>query len=73
MINLPKVERLNWLYLDMNSYFATIEQQLDHTLRGKPIAVVANLSDSTSAIAVSDEARLCCINKICKERVVIIW
>ncbi|CAK6589035.1 MAG: hypothetical protein IRF11RH_08385, partial (plasmid) [Rickettsia helvetica] len=48
MINLPKVERLNWLYIDMNSYFATIEQQLDHTLRGKPIAVVANLSDSTS-------------------------
>ena len=57
MINLPKVERLNWLYIDMNSYFATIEQQLDHTLRGKPIAVVANLSDSTSAIAVSYEAK----------------
>jgi DNA polymerase-4 len=57
MINLPKVERLNWLYVDMNSYFATIEQQLDHTLRGKPIAVVANLSDSTSAIAVSYEAK----------------
>ncbi|MGI4752599.1 MAG: DNA polymerase thumb domain-containing protein [Janthinobacterium lividum] len=57
MINLPKVERLNWLYINMNSYFATIEQQLDRMLRGKPIAVVANLSNSTSAIAVSYEAK----------------
>lgn len=57
MINLPKVERLNWLYIDMNSYFATIEQQLDHTLRGKAIAVVSSLTDSTSAIAVSYEAK----------------
>ncbi|WP_458693590.1 Y-family DNA polymerase [Rickettsia hoogstraalii] len=46
----------------MNSYFATIEQQLDHTLRGKPIAIVANLTDSTSAIAVSYEAKKLGIN-----------
>lgn len=49
---------LNWLYLDLNSYFATIEQQIDPSLRNKPIVVVAVLSDSTCAIAASRETKL---------------
>lgn len=52
-----KADRLNWLYIDMNSYFATIEQQINKELRNKPIVVVPVLSDSTSAIAVSYEAK----------------
>ncbi len=55
---LKEVDGLNWLYFDLNSYFATIEQQVDHSLRGKPIAVVPLLSDSTCAIAASYEAKL---------------
>ena len=51
-------KKLNWLYIDINSYFATIEQQLDPTLRNKPIAVVPSASDSTCAIAASYEAKL---------------
>ncbi len=51
--------KLNWLYIDVNSYFATIEQQLDISLRNKPIAVVPLLSDSTCAIAASYEAKQC--------------
>lgn len=48
---------LRWLYIDFNSYFASVEQQLRPELRGKPIAVVPVLSDSTCAIAASYEAK----------------
>ncbi len=48
---------LRWLYLDLNSYFASVEQQLDPALRGRPIVVAPVDSDSTSAIAASYEAK----------------
>ena len=54
--------RLNWLYIDINSYFATIEQQINPDLRHKPVAVVPMLSDSTCAIAASYEAKVKGIN-----------
>ena len=50
--------KLNWLYIDINSYFSAIEQQVDPSMRGKPVAVVPLLSDSTCAIAASHEAKL---------------
>ena len=55
---LYQMRGLNWLYFDLNSYFATIEQQVDPSLRGKPVVVVPLLSDSTCAIAASYEAKL---------------
>jgi DNA polymerase-4 len=55
---LKQMQDLNWLYFDLNSYFATIEQQVDPSLRGKPVVVVPLLSDSTCAIAASYEAKL---------------
>lgn len=48
---------LRWLYVDFNSYFASVEQQLDPHLRGCPIIVVPVESDSTCAIAASYEAK----------------
>jgi len=54
--------KLNWLYIDINSYFATIEQQINPDLRNKPIAIVPVMSDSTCAIAASYEAKLKGIN-----------
>jgi len=55
---LTKAKSLSWLYFDLNSYFATIEQQVNPELQGKPIAVVPLLSDFTCAIAASYEAKL---------------
>ena len=49
--------KLDWLFLDMNSYFASVEQQLRPELRGKPTAVVPVLADSTCCIAASYEAK----------------
>ena len=48
---------LNWLYLDLNSYFASVEQQINKRLRDKPVAIVPCLTDATCAIAASYEAK----------------
>ena len=48
---------LRWLYLDLNSYFASVEQQLDPAIRGRPVVVAPVDTDSTSAIAASYEAK----------------
>jgi len=48
---------LRWLFLDLNSFFASVEQQMNPKLRGRPVAVVPMVSDSTCAIAASQEAK----------------
>ncbi|MBC8049344.1 MAG: impB/mucB/samB family protein, partial [Chitinophagales bacterium] len=48
---------LRYLFIDFNSYFASVEQQVRPHLRGRPVAVAPLMSDSTCAIAASYEAK----------------
>ncbi|MFN3883842.1 MAG: hypothetical protein ACK4Q4_03660 [Rhodocyclaceae bacterium] len=51
--NLP----LRALYVDFNSYFASVEQQLRPALRGRPVAILPVLAETTCCIAASYEAK----------------
>jgi len=49
--------QVNWLFLDLNSFFASCEQQSRPELSGRPVAIVQMMTDSTCAIAASYEAK----------------
>jgi DNA polymerase-4 len=53
----PPGPHLNWLFVDLNSYFASVEQQVRPELRGKPIGIVPMMADTTCCIAASYEAK----------------
>ncbi len=53
----PRDPHLRWLFLDLNSYFASVEQELRPELRGRPVAVVPLAADTTCCIAASYEAK----------------
>src|ERR1700692_2896723 len=50
---------VNWLFVDLNSYFASIEQELCPELRGQPIAIVPIRIEAQTGccIAVSYQAK----------------
>ena len=54
---LPRTPYLKWLFLDLNAYFASVEQQAEKRLRGRPVGVLPLQSETTCIIAASYEAK----------------
>ena len=50
---------IRYLFVDMNAFFASVEQQEQPRLRGKPIGVVPVMADNTCCIAASYHAKAC--------------
>jgi DNA polymerase-4 len=48
---------VQWLFLDLNAFFASCEQQENPALRGKPVIVVQTLAETAVAIAASYAAK----------------
>lgn len=47
----------NWLFIDLNSYFASVEQEVRPELRGRPIGIVPVVAETTCCIAASYQAK----------------
>lgn len=80
MSNDQQLDRFGFLHIDLNSFFASVEQQLHPEYRGRPLAVVPTKADTTCCIAASYEAKALGIKtgtqvgeakKICPEIVLI--
>jgi DNA polymerase IV len=56
MLSLPP-RPLRWLFLDLNAYFASVEQQVRPELRGRPVIIAPAGVETTVAIAASYEAK----------------
>jgi DNA polymerase-4 len=52
-----QADRFGFLHIDLNSFFASVEQQLHPEYRGHPLAVVPTQADTTVCIAASYEAK----------------
>jgi DNA polymerase IV len=57
MSSAPQPDRFRFLHIDLNSFFASVEQQLHPEYRNRPVAVVPTMADTTCCIAASYEAK----------------
>ena len=48
---------LRTLFVDFNAYFASVEQQINPALRGRPVGVVPVMAETSCCIAASYEAK----------------
>jgi DNA polymerase-4 len=53
----PTEDRFSFLHVDLNSFFASVEQELHPEYRGKPTAVVGTMADTGTLIAASYECK----------------
>src|SRR6185312_1559730 len=53
----PQPDLFGFLHIDLNSFFASVEQELHPEYRGKPLGVVGTMADTGALIAASYEAK----------------
>ena len=59
---------VRYIYVDMNSYFASVAQQLEPELRGRPVGIVTIERPGAACIAASYEAKRCGIGVGTREK-----
>jgi DNA polymerase-4 len=59
-------DRFRFLHIDLNSFFASVEQQLHPEYRGKPLGVCGTMADTGALIAASYEAKALGIHTLTK-------
>jgi DNA polymerase-4 len=59
-------DRFGFLHIDLNSFFASVEQQLHPEYRGRPVGVCGTMADTGALIAASYEAKALGIKTLTK-------
>src|ERR1700722_762469 len=66
MAETAQPDRFGFLHIDLNSFFASVEQQIHPEYRGKPLGVCGTMADTGALIAASYEAKALGIHTLTK-------
>ncbi len=54
---MANISKFRTLYIDMDSFYASVEQQLRPELRGRPVGITAVDNDAGAIVAASYDAK----------------